>query len=132
MNEIQIYSAVMFFAGVALSQAVFYFDRQEKKKKFYTILSAAILQILDSVYSVHMASIEFARDELKNIEEKDREEYLLKESQKVSVFMELYVLLFIKAVPQEGRKYITYKTWPEARTLIKELRGFMQDEKNKR
>ncbi len=132
MNEIQIYSAVMFFAGVVLSQAVFYFDRQEKKKKFYIILSAAILQILDSVYSVHMASIEFARDELKTIEEKDREEYLLKESQKVSVFMELYVLLFIKAVPQEGRKYITYKTWPEARTLIKELRGFMQDEKSKR
>ncbi len=122
----------MFFAGVVLSQAVFYFDRQEKKKKFYIILSAAILQVLDSVYSVHMASIEFAKDELKTVEEKDSEEYLLKESQKVSVFMELYVLLFTKAVPPEGRKYITYKTWPEARTLIKELRGFMQDEKSKR
>ena len=132
MNDIQFYSAVMFFAGVALSQAVFYFDKQEKKKRFYIILSAAILQVLDSVYSVHMASIEFAKDQLKTVEEKDSEEYLLKESQKVSVFMELYVLLFTKAVPPEGRKYITYKTWPEARTLIKELRGFMQDEKSKR
>ena len=132
MNEIQFYSIVMFFAGVALTHAVFYFDKQLKKQKFYILMSASILQVLDSIYSVHMAAVEFARDELKTIEEIEREEYLLKESQKVSVFMELYVLLFIKAVPKEGRKYINYKTWPEAKALINKLRGFMRDEKNKR
>ena len=131
MNEIQLYSALMFFAGVALSQLVFYFDRQAKKKRFYIMMSACILQVLDSIYSVHMATIEFAEQETKRTEETSREEYLLKENQKVSVFMELYVLLFIKAVPLEGRKYINYRTWPEAKILIDELRGFMQDEQSK-
>ncbi len=132
MNEIQFYSIIMFFAGVILTQAVFYFDRQAKKKKFYILMSATILQVLDSVHSTHMAAVEFAKDEIKFLEETEREEYLLKESQKVSVFMELYVLLFIKAVPQEGRKYINYRTWPEAKALIRELRGFMQNEQGKR
>ena len=132
MNEIQLYSAIMFFAGVAITHIVFYLERRNKKKKFYIVLSATILQVLDSVYSVHMAAIEFAKEELKTKEDSLREEYLLKEEQKASVFMELYVLLFIKAVPQEGRKYINYKTWPEAKALIEELRGFMRNEKNKR
>ncbi len=132
MNDTQIYSIIMFFAGVVLTHTVFYFDRKIKKQKFYIVMSATILQILDSVYSVHMASIEFANEEIKSVEETERQEYLQKESQKVSVFMELYVLLFIKAVPQEGRKYINYKTWPEAKALISELRGFMQNDKSKR
>ena len=131
MNETQLYSVIMFFAGVILTHAVFYFDRQTKRKKFYLIISATILQVLDSIHSVHMASIEFAKDETKTIEETVREEYLLKESQKVSVFMELYVLLFIQAVPREGRKYINYKTWPEAKALIEELRGFMKNGQDK-
>jgi len=131
MNEIQLYSIIMFFAGVLLTQAVFYFDRQFKRKKFYLIMSATILQVLDSIYSVHMASIEFAADETKTIEETKRDEYLLKEGQKVSVFMELYVLLFIQAVPKEGRRYINYKTWPEAKALIEELRGFVKNGQGK-
>jgi len=122
----------MFFAGVVLTHAVFYFDRKEKKKRFYILLSATILQILDSVHSVHMAAVEFAKDELKTLEETEVEKYLEKEVQKVSVFMELYVLLFIKAVPQEGRKYINYRTWPEAKSLIDKLRGLMEDDKSKR
>ena len=87
MNEVQLYSTIMFFAGALLTQAVFYFDRQNKRKKFYLIMSATILQVLDSIYSVHMASIEFAADETKTIEETKRDEYLLKQGQKVSVFM---------------------------------------------
>ena len=128
MNEIQIYSTIMFFAGVIISQAVFHFDKKRKKRLFYTYISATILQILDSVHSVHKAAVEFAKEELKNIEEVKREEYLEKESQKVSLFMNLYLLLFIKAVPEDGRKYIKYETWTEASALIEELRGFMNGE----
>ena len=131
MNEVQLYSTIMFFAGALLTQAVFYFDRQNKRKKFYLIMSATILQVLDSIYSVHMASIEFAADETKTIEETKRDEYLLKQGQKVSVFMELYVLLFIQAVPKEGRRYINYKTWPEAKALIEELRGLVKNGQSK-
>ena len=94
-------------------------------------MSATILQVLDSIYSVHMASIEFAADETKTIEETKRDEYLLKQGQKVSVFMELYVLLFIQAVPKEGRRYINYKTWPEAKALIEELRGLVKNGQSK-
>lgn len=118
----------MFFAGVIISHAVFYFDKKRKKRLFYTYISAAILQILDSVHSVHKAAVEFAREQSKNVEEAKREEYLKKESQKVSLFMNLYLLLFIKAVPEDGRKYIKYETWTEASALIEELRGFMNGE----
>ena len=115
----------MFFAGALISHAVFYFDKKRKKDLFYNYISAAMLQILDSVHSVHKAAVEFAREESKNVEEAKREEYLMKESQKISLFMNLYLLLFIKAVPKDGRKYIRYKTWTEASALIEELRGFM-------
>ena len=121
----------MFFAGAALSQAVFYFDKQRKKKLFFSYISATILQILHSVHSVHMAAIEFAKEEIKNVEEAERQKYLEEESQKVSLFMQLYVLVFIKAVPKDGRKYISYSNWTEAQALIEKLRGFM-DERDKR
>jgi len=130
MNEIQIYSTIMFFAGVTLSQAIFYFDKKAKKKKFYIYLSAAILQILHSVHSVHLGAVEFAAQQLKNLEEDELQEYLEKESQKVLLFMELYVLVFIKAVPRDGRKYINYSTWSEAQALIEKMRGFMHEGDN--
>lgn len=130
MNEIQIYSVIMFFAGVFLSQAVFYYDKKRKKTKFFTYISATILQILDSVHSVHMGAVEFAKEQLKNVEEEEKEKYLEKESQKVSLFMQLYVLVFISAVPEDGKKYINYNSWTEAQALIEKLRGFM-DERDK-
>jgi len=130
MSEIQIYSTIMFFAGVALSQAVFYLDKKKKMQYFYTYLSAALLQILDSVHSVHMGSVEFAKEQLKNVEEVTREEYLEKESQKVSLFMQLYILVLIRAVPKDGRKYINYNSWTEAQALIKKLRGFANERDN--
>ena len=114
-----------------MTHAVFYFDRQNKKKKFYILISATILQVLDSVHLSHMAAIEFAKDEIKTLEETEREQYLKKEVQKVSVFMDLYVLLLIKSVPEEGRRYIGYKTWPEAESLIRQLRGFEGNEQSK-
>ncbi len=132
MNETQIYSVIMFFTGVALTHAVFYFDRKQKEKNFYILMSACILQVLDSVHSIHMASIEFMKQQTKTAEEIPRDEYLLREGQKVSVFMDLYVLLLIKAVPQKGQKYINYKSWPEAKVLIEKLRGFVKDEQDKR
>ena len=122
----------MFFAGVLLSQAVFYFDKKNKKRLFYTYISAAILQILDSVHSVHLGAVEFAKEQLKNVEEEEKQEYLNKESEKVSLFMQIYLLVFIRAVPEDGRKYISYTKWSEAQALIKELRGFMKDEQSKR
>ncbi|MBL18597.1 MAG: hypothetical protein CMC82_02035 [Flavobacteriaceae bacterium] len=121
----------MFIAGVILTHAVFYFDRITKKKKFYLFLSATILQVLDNINLVHQSIIEIGRDELKTMDVSKREEYLDKESKKLSIFMELYVLLFIKSVPLEGRRYIKYKTWPEAKALIQKLRGFINDEQSK-
>ena len=123
---------IMFIAGVILTHAVFYLDRKAKLKKFYLIMSATILQILDNVNLIHVASTEFVKEETKTIEDSKAEEYLLKEQQKLSVFMELYVLLFIKAVPPAGRKYINYRSWAEASSLIEELRGFMNNEQDKR
>ena len=132
MNEIQIYSAIMFAAGVVLTHAVFYFDKKNKQKKFYIYMAAAILQVLDSIYSVHMAALEFAKQQIKTEEESVRDEYLEKEGQKVSLLMEVYVLLFIKAVPLEGRKHINFSTWSEATSLINKLRGLNQNGQNKR
>ena len=132
MNEIQIYSAIMFFAGVCLTHIVFFFERKKKKKMFYLYISSIILQVLDNINLVHLASIEFLRDKAKTADETEAEEYLQLESQKLSAFMELYVLLFTRAVPKEGRKYINYKSWGEAEALIKELRGFMNNEQGKR
>jgi hypothetical protein len=122
----------MFFAGVVLSHAVFFFDRKKKKEKFYLMMSAIILQILDNAYLAQEASIEFVNDQIKFLEDSEREEYLQKERKKLATFMELYVLLFTKAVPEEGRRYINYKSWMEAKALIDKLRGFMKDEQNKR
>ena len=94
-------------------------------------MSACILQILDCVHSIHMAAIEFTREQTKTVEETTRDEYLLREGQKVSIFMDLYVLLLIKAVPLGGRRYINYKSWLEAKVLIEKLRGFRKDEQSK-
>jgi hypothetical protein len=125
MNEIQIYSTIMFFAGVILSQAIFYFDQKNKKRKFYIYLSAIVLQILDSVHSVHLGTLEFITEQIKNPEEPENQEYLQKESEKVELFMNLYLLVLIRAIPEEGRKHIKYRTWTEARTFIEKMRGLM-------
>ena len=121
----------MFFSGVALTHAVFYFDRANKKRHFYTLLSAVILQVLENIDLAHQATKEFQLEQLKTIDDSERQEYLEKENKKISVFMDLYVLLFIKAVPEEGRKHINYRSWPEARALIKELRGFIDNGQSK-
>jgi len=134
MNEIQIYSIIMFFAGVGLSKAVFYLDQKKKQRDFFLVVSATVLQILDSVHSVHLAAIDTAKHELKKLETKDEtdiEKYLEQENSKVSIFMELYTLVLIKAVPEAGRKYINYSNWPEASLLIEKLRGIMQNGKDK-
>ena len=122
----------MFFAGVALTHAVFYFDKKRKKKMFYLFLSSIILQILNNTHLCHLSALEFAKGRLKTFEESEEQEYLEKESKKLSAFMELYVLLLIRAVPKEGRSYINYKSWSEAESIIKELRGFMKNEKGQR
>ena len=131
MNEIQTYSTIMFFAGVLVSQAIFYFDKKSKKRKFYLYLSATILQVLDNISLVSQGAIIFAQEQLKNLEDLEKQEYLKQEQQKLTAFMELYVLLFIKAVPIEGRKFITFKSWSEAEALIKQMRGFLENEKGK-
>lgn len=131
MNEIQIYSALMFLAGVALTHAVFYFDKKSKNKRFFIFLSASILQVLENISLTHEASIEYISEQLKNIEESQRRDYLEKERQKLAALMELYVLLFRKSVPPEGRKFVNFKNWPEAKALINELKGFLKNEQGK-
>ena len=134
MNDIQTYSILMFLAGVALSKAVFYLDQKKKQRDFFLVISVTILQILDSVRSVHSTAIELADYELKKLETKDEtdiEKYLEQENSKLSTFMELYTLVLIKAVPKAGRKYIGYSKWSEASSLIEQLRSTIQDGKDK-
>ena len=134
MNDIQTYSILMFLAGVALSKAVFYLDQIKKQRDFFLVVSVTILQILDSVRSVHASAVELADYELKKLETKDEtdvEKYLEQENSKISIFMELYTLVLIKAVPKAGRKYINYSKWSEASLLIEQLRGIMQNGKDK-
>ena len=66
------------------------------------------------------------------MEEEDLQKYLKKEGEKVLVFMEIYTLLFIRAVPEKGRKYINYRSWSEAQSIIKQMRGLIGNEKDKR
>jgi hypothetical protein len=133
MNEIQIYSTIMFLAGAGLTKAAFYFEQEYRTKKFYVAMSAVILQILDSAYSCHKSATEYSALALKKIETEEElevSEYLEKESNNVSVFMELYTLLLVKAIPEKGRKYVNYSTWPEASSLIEQIRGLTDDGKN--
>ena len=135
MNEIVIYSTIMFWAGVLLTKAVFFFEQKRQLKNFYLKVSLIILQILDSVHSAHQASVESAAFELKkieNLEESVLQKYLEKESGKVDIFMELYTLLFLKAVPEKGRKYVNYRSWTEASSLIQQLRGLTNNGENER
>ena len=87
--------------------------------------------MLDNIDLIHRSLVEFTQEQTKTLDETEAEEYLEKESQKLSVFMELYVLLLTNAVPKQGRKFINYKSWSEAKVLIKKLRGLMS-EQNKR
>ena len=135
MNEIVIYSTIMFWAGVLLTKAVFFFEQKRQQKNFYLKVSLIILQILDSVHSAHQASVQSAAFELKkieNLEESVLQKYLEKESGKVGIFMELYTLLFLKAVPEKGRKYVNYRSWTEASSLIQQLRGLTNNGENER
>lgn len=122
----------MFFAGVIISQAVFFFDRERKKKKFYLFLSAVLLQVLNNVEAINVACLHFIKDKTKTIDETEAEKYLKLESQKLSAFMELYVLLLIQSVPKEGRKHINYKSWSEAQALINEIRSFVDNGEGER
>lgn len=122
----------MFFAGVVLTHAVFYFDRKTKEKRFFIFLSSIILQVLENIDLINKATLEFMKQEVKSLDESEAEKYLEKENNKLSAFMEIYVLLLIRAVPKKGRKHINYRSWPEAESLIKELRGFMENEQSKR
>ena len=129
------YSIIMFWSGVFLTKAVFYFEQQNKQKRFYLAMSATILQVLSSIYISHLTSLEYIDQELKKLdstEENIAEAYLQKEKENVSVFMEIYTLLLIKSVPKHGRRYINYKSWPEAQSLIIKMRGIMSREQNKR
>ena len=132
MNETQIYSTIMFFAGVVLTHAAFFLEKKTKEKKFYFYLSSIILQVLENVNLAHLAAIEYTKDKLKTLDETETEEYLKIEDQKLSTFMELYTLLLIRAMTKQGRRYLNYKSWSEAKAVIKELRGLMNDTEGKR
>ena len=94
-------------------------------------MSSTILQVLDNIHLINKSTLEFIKEQLKTLDESKAEEYLEKEKDKLLIFMEVYVLLLIKAVPEQGRKYINYRSWSEAKSLIEELRGFTENEQSK-
>jgi hypothetical protein len=129
MNEIQLYSVIMFFTGVTFSHLVFYFDRKIKLKKFFIFMSASILQVLENIDLAHKTHLQFIAEESKIVELSEKDEYLSKESQKFSALMELYTLLLITSVPKSGRRLINYRSWAEAKVLIQKMRGLVKNEK---
>ena len=68
MSELAIYCALMFWAGVLITKVVFFYEERRRTRNFYLTVSLTVLQILDSVYSAHQASVESAAIELKKIE----------------------------------------------------------------
>ena len=134
MNELQIYSAIMFAAGVALTHAVFYFQQRKKEKDFLILYSATALQALENLYIQQKSNIEIISERTKttsSMDETQISEYLKLEGDKVEVFMEIYTLLMIRALPKSARKLIKFSNWTQAKSLIERTRRVMRNEKNK-
>ena len=124
----------MFFAGVALTHAIFYFQQKKKEKDFLILYSAVALQALDSLYLQQMANIEMISERTERdsaMDETELAEYLRKEGSKVEVFMEVYTALMIKALPKGARKLINFSNWTQARSLIEKTRRAMKNGKDK-
>jgi hypothetical protein len=123
----------MFFAGAALAKAVFYFQEKQKQKQYYVMYVAVALQALQNLFLSHKANLEVFEDRLKQNStdaELDLEKYLENEGEKIAVFMEIYTMLLIRAVPKEARKFINFSNWTQAKALINKLRGPMDGEDN--
>ena len=134
MNEIQIYSAIMFFAGVVLTHAIFYFQQKKKEKNFLVSYCATALQALQSLYLQQMANIEMISERTERdsgMDETELAEYLRKEGSKVEVFMEIYTMLMIRALPKGARKLVNFSNWTQARSLIEQARRVMENGKDK-
>lgn len=134
MNELQIYSAIMFAAGAALTHAVFYFHQKKKEKDFLILYSATALQALENLYIQQKSNIEMIYERTKtcsSMDETEVSEYLKVEGDKVEVFMEIYTLLMVQALPKSARKLIKFSNWTQARSLIEKTRRVMRNERNK-
>jgi len=134
MNEIQIYSAIMFFAGVVLTHAIFYFQQKKKEKDFLILYSAVALQALESLYLQQMSNIEMISERTERdsgMDETELAEYLRQEGSKVEVFMEIYTMLMIRALPKGARKLINFSNWTQAKSLIEKTRRVMKNGKDK-
>lgn len=135
MSEDTLYLCLMFWAGVLLTKSVFYFHQKNQSKKFYIFLAACGLAALENIYLSHMAGLDFVSKNIKdkNLDtEKESEEYLKVEKGKISILMEIYTLLILKALPKDARRHAHYTSWNEAFSLIEKKRGFTENEKNER
>ena len=134
MNQLQLYSFIMFFAGVALTHAVFYFQQKKKEREFLILYSAVALQALESLHVQQMSNLEMISERTKaasSMDEDQVNEYLKVEGDKVEVFMEIYTMLMIQALPKSARKLVKFSNWTQARSLIEKTRRVMKNEKDK-
>ena len=134
MNEIQIYSVIMFFAGVVLTHAVFYFQQKKKQKDFLILYSATALQALDNLYLQQMSNLEMILERTERdsgMDETELAEYLRQEGSKVEVFMEIYTMLMVRALPEGARKLVNFSNWTQARSLIEKTRRATENGKDK-
>ena len=124
----------MFFAGVALTHAVFYFQQKKKERDFLILYSAVALQALESLHVQQMSNLEMISERTKTVSSMDEtqvNEYLKVEGDKVEVFMEIYTMLMIRALPKSARKLVKFSNWTQARSLIEKTRRVMKNEKDK-
>lgn len=124
----------MFFAGVAITHAIFYFQQKKREKDFLISYCATALQALQSLYLQQMANIEMISERTERdsgMDETELAEYLRQEGSKVEVFMEVYTALMIRALPKEARELVNFSNWTQARSLIEKARRATEDGKDK-
>ena len=124
----------MFLAGVVLTHTVFYFSQKKKEKDFLISYCATALQALQSLYLQQMANIEMISERTERdsgMDETELAEYLRQEGSKIEVFMEIYTMLMLRALPKEARKLVNFSNWTQARSLIEKTRRAMENGKDK-
>ena len=124
----------MFFAGVAITHAIFYFQQKKKQKDFLILYSATALQALDNLYLQQMSNLEMISERTERdsgMDETELAEYLRQEGSKVEVFMEIYTMLMVRALPEGSRKLVNFSNWTQARSLIEKTRRAMENGKDK-
>ena len=117
-----------------MTHTVFYFSQKKKEKDFLISYCATALQALQSLYLQQMANIEMISERTERdsgMDETELAEYLRQEGSKIEVFMEIYTMLMLRALPKEARKLVNFSNWTQARSLIEKTRRAMENGKDK-